>query len=202
MVQGVGSLFDVDTVRNITNKVSEIAGKHYGDSDKTDVSLRVITDHIRSTTFMVGDGVLPSNEGRGYVLRRLLRRAARHGRLLGCTKPFLHEVCDTVINENLSAYPELDEKRAYIKKVIQTEEESFAKTIDKGTEILNEMIEKLQSSGEKVLPGADVFKLHDTYGFPLDLTKEILHENGLEADEEGFQECMTVSYTHLTLPTT
>ena len=192
VMQDVDNLFEVDTVQNILKKISSIVGVDYKADPVKDISLRVITDHIRSTTFMVGDGVLPSNEGRGYVLRRLLRRAARHGRLLGCTKPFLHEVCDTVINENLSAYPELDEKRAYIKKVIQTEEESFAKTIDKGTEILNEMIEKLQSSGEKVLPGADVFKLHDTYGFPLDLTKEILHENGLEADEEGFQECMKV----------
>ena len=192
VMQDVDNLFEVDTVQNILKKISSIVGVDYKADPVKDISLRVITDHIRSTTFMVGDGVLPSIEGRGYVLRRLLRRAARHGRLLGCTKPFLHEVCDTVINENLSAYPELDEKRAYIKKVIQTEEESFAKTIDKGTEILNEMIEKLQSSGEKVLPGADVFKLHDTYGFPLDLTKEILHENGLEADEEGFQECMKV----------
>ena len=192
IAQNVDNLFEVDTIQNIMKHIAKIAGVEYHTDEKSDVSLRVITDHIRSTTFMIGDGVMPSNSGRGYVLRRLLRRAARHGRLLGCTKPFLHEVCDTVINENLSAYPELDEKRAYIKKVIQTEEESFAKTIDKGTEILNEMIEKLQSSGEKVLPGADVFKLHDTYGFPLDLTKEILHENGLEADEEGFQECMKV----------
>ena len=192
VMQDVDNLFEVDTVQNILKKISSIVGVDYKADPVKDISLRVITDHIRSTVMMICDGVLPSNEGRGYVLRRLLRRAARHGRLLGCTKPFLHEVCDTVINENLSAYPELDEKRAYIKKVIQTEEESFAKTIDKGTEILNEMIEKLQSSGEKVLPGADVFKLHDTYGFPLDLTKEILHENGLEADEEGFQECMKV----------
>ena len=190
VMQDVDNLFEVDTVQNILKKISSIVGVEYKADPVKDVSLRVITDHIRSTTFMVGDGVLPSNEGRGYVLRRLLRRAARHGRLLGCTKPFLHDVCDTVINENLSAYPELDEKRAYIKKVIQTEEESFAKTIDKGTEILAEMIAGLQSSGEKTLCGADVFKLHDTYGFPLDLTKEILEEKGLSADEEGFRTLM------------
>ncbi len=190
VMQDVDNLFEVDTVQNILKKISSIVGVHYKEDEQKDVSLRVITDHIRSTTFMVGDGVLPSNEGRGYVLRRLLRRAARHGRMLGCTKPFLHEVCDTVIDENLSAYPELGEKRAYIKKVIQTEEESFAKTIDKGTEILNEMIENLIAKGEKTLDGADVFKLHDTYGFPLDLTKEILHEKGLEADEEGFKKYM------------
>ena len=189
-MQDVDNLFEVDTVQNILKKISSIVGIDYKADPVKDVSLRVITDHIRSTTFMVGDGVLPSNEGRGYVLRRLLRRAARHGRLLGCTKPFLHDVCDTVINENLSAYPELDEKRAYIKKVIQTEEESFAKTIDKGTEILGEMIAALQNSGKTTLPGADVFKLHDTYGFPLDLTKEILEEKGLSADEEGFRALM------------
>lgn len=190
VMQDVDNLFEVDTVQNILKKISSIVGVNYKQDEQKDISLRVITDHIRSTTFMVSDGVLPSNEGRGYVLRRLLRRAARHGRMLGCTKPFLHEVCDTVIDENLSAYPELGEKRAYIKKVIQTEEESFAKTIDKGTEILNEMIDALIAKGEKTLDGADVFKLHDTYGFPLDLTKEILHEKGLEADEEGFKKYM------------
>ncbi len=192
VMQDVDNLFEVDTVKNIMGKICSIIGVNYHDDDKKDVSIRVITDHIRSTTFMVGDGILPSNEGRGYVLRRLLRRAARHGRLLGYHKPFLHEVCDTVIDENISAYPELGEKRAYIKKVIQTEEESFAKTIDKGTEILSDMIEKLKQSGEKTLKGEDVFKLHDTYGFPLDLTKEILHENGFEADEDGFVECMKI----------
>ncbi len=190
VMQDVDNLFEVDTVQNILKRISSIVGVEYKQDAEKDVSLRVITDHIRSTTFMVGDGVLPSNEGRGYVLRRLLRRAARHGRLLGCAKPFLHEVCDTVIDENLSAYPELGEKRAYIKKVIQTEEESFAKTIDKGTEILGEMIGELIKSGGKTLPGADVFKLHDTYGFPLDLTKEILNEKGLSADEEGFHALM------------
>ena len=192
VMQDVDNLFEVDTVKNIMGKICSIIGVNYHEDDKKDVSIRVITDHIRSTTFMVGDGILPSNEGRGYVLRRLLRRAARHGRLLGYHKPFLHEVCDTVIDENLSAYPELGEKRAYIKKVIQTEEESFAKTIDKGTEILSDMIEGLKKSGEKVLKGEDVFKLHDTYGFPLDLTKEILLENGFEADEDGFAECMKI----------
>ena len=192
VMQGVDNLFEVDTVKNIMGKICDIIGVKYHDNDKSDVSIRVITDHIRSTTFMVGDGILPSNEGRGYVLRRLLRRAARHGRLLGYHKAFLYEVCDTVIDENISAYPELGEKRAYIKKVIQTEEESFAKTIDKGTDILNEMIENLKKSGEKVLKGEDVFKLHDTYGFPVDLTKEILLEQGFEADEAGFAECMKI----------
>ncbi|MCM1165790.1 MAG: alanine--tRNA ligase [Lachnospiraceae bacterium] len=192
VMQGVDNLFEVDTVKNIMGKICSIIGVNYRDDEQKDVSIRVITDHIRSTTFMVGDGILPSNEGRGYVLRRLLRRAARHGRLLGYHKAFLYEVCDTVIDENLSAYPELAEKRAYIKKIIQTEEESFAKTIDKGTEILSEMIEELKKSGEKTLKGEDVFKLHDTYGFPLDLTKEILHENGFEADEDGFAECMKI----------
>lgn len=190
VMQDVDNLFEVDTVQNILKKISSIVGVQYKQDAEKDVSLRVITDHIRSTTFMVGDGVLPSNEGRGYVLRRLLRRAARHGRLLGYTKPFLHDVCDTVIDENLSAYPELDEKRAYIKKVIQTEEESFARTIDKGTEILGEMVAALEKSGEKTLSGADVFKLHDTYGFPLDLTREILEEKGLSVDEDGFRTLM------------
>ena len=190
VMQGVDNLFEVDTVQNIMKKICSIIGVNYKEDANKDVSIRVITDHIRSTTFMVGDGVLPSNEGRGYVLRRLLRRAARHGRMLGYKQPFLYEVCDTVINENLSAYPELDEKRAYIKKVIQTEEESFAKTVDKGTEILADMIAALKAKGEKTLCGADVFKLHDTYGFPLDLTKEILTENGLEADEDGFHTLM------------
>ena len=192
VMQDVDNLFEVDTVQNIMKKICSIVGVEYKADPQKDISIRVITDHIRSTTFMVGDGVLPSNEGRGYVLRRLLRRAARHGRMLGYTGPFLYEVCDTVIDENLSAYPELDEKRAYIKKVIRTEEESFAKTVDKGTEILGEMIDALLAKGEKTLCGEDVFKLHDTYGFPLDLTKEILSEKGLSADEEGFHECMKV----------
>ena len=192
VMQDVDNLFEIDTVQNIMKRICGIVGVNYKDDPKKDISIRVITDHIRSTTFMVGDGVLPSNEGRGYVLRRLLRRAARHGRMLGYTEAFLYQVCDTVIDENLTAYPELAEKREYVKKVIKTEEESFAKTVDKGTEILNEMIEALLASGEKTLKGEDVFKLHDTYGFPLDLTKEILEEKGLEADEEGFHQCMKV----------
>lgn len=192
VMQDVDNLFEVDTVKNIMGKICSIVGVNYHDDDKKDISIRVITDHIRSTTFMVGDGILPSNEGRGYVLRRLLRRAARHGRLLGYNKPFLYEVCDTVIDENLSAYPELNEKRSYIKKVIQTEEESFAKTIDNGSAILDEMIDGLIKKGETTLSGENVFKLHDTYGFPLDLTKEILAERGLVADEAGFAECMKV----------
>ncbi len=192
VMQDVDNLFEVDTVRNIMKKISSIVGVAYHDDPQKDVSIRVITDHIRSTTFMAGDGVLPSNEGCGYVMRRLLRRAARHGRMLGCDKPFLHEVCDTVIDENLSAYPELGEKRAYIKMVIQTEEESFAKTIDNGMEILSGMIDELKKSGGDTLSGEDVFKLHDTYGFPLDLTREILGEKGLKVDEDGFHECMRV----------
>ena len=147
VVQGVGSLFDVDTVRNITNKVSEIAGKHYGESDKTDVSLRVITDHIRSTVMMICDGVIPSNEGRGYVLRRLLRRAVRHGKLLGIDKPFMSDVASTVINESGGAYPELVEKQKYIHKVIENEEASFNKTIDSGLAILNDKIAASDGKG-------------------------------------------------------
>ena len=186
VVQGVGSLFDVDTVRNITNKVSEIAGKHYGESDKTDISLRVITDHIRSTVMMICDGVIPSNEGRGYVLRRLLRRAARHGRMLGISRPFLVELVETVIQSSESAYPELREHDAYIKKVIGTEEANFARTIDAGMNILNNMIDGLEKAHQHLLKGLDVFKLNDTFGFPLDLTKEIAAEQGIEIDEDGF----------------
>ena len=162
VMQGVDNIFEVDTVQNIMKHISKIAGIEYKKDAKKDVSLRVITDHIRSTTFMVGDGILPSNEGRGYVLRRLLRRAARHGRLLGVTRPFLTEVCDTVINENANAYPELAEKRDYIKKIIGVEEEAFAKTIDKGTELLNQFTDKLAAEGSKVLSGDDAFKLSDT----------------------------------------
>ncbi len=188
--QDVYSLFDVDTVMNITNHVTAITGAAYGQSYKTDVSLRVITDHIRSTTFMIGDGVLPSNEGRGYVLRRLLRRAARHGRLLGINGTFLHTVCDTVIQENISAYPELGEKQDYIKKVILNEEENFARTIDTGLNLLGNEIEALKTTGAKVLSGENAFKLYDTYGFPLDLTRDILEEQGFDVDEEGFNICM------------
>ncbi|MDE5946160.1 MAG: alanine--tRNA ligase [Oscillospiraceae bacterium] len=186
VMQGVDNLFEVDTVQNIMKHISKIAGVDYKKDEKSDVSLRVITDHIRSTTFMVGDGVMPSNEGRGYVLRRLLRRAARHGKMLGITKPFLCEVCDTVIDENKSAYPELAEKREYIKKIISVEEESFAKTIDKGSDLLSSLIENAKDS--KTLSGDDAFKLSDTYGFPIDLTVEICQEKGILVDTERFNE--------------
>lgn len=187
-MQSVDNIFEVDTVQNIMKHISSIAGVNYKTDKKKDVSLRVITDHIRSTTFMVGDGIMPSNEGRGYVLRRLLRRAARHGRLLGITKPFLCEVCDTVINENEKAYPELAEKRDYIKKIIGVEEESFAKTVDKGTELLNGLTDALAKEGKTVLSGDDAFKLSDTYGFPIDLTVEICEEKGLTVDRDRFTE--------------
>jgi len=186
IMQGVNSLFEVDTVKNIMEHVSRVAGIPYGENQKTDISLRVITDHIRSTTFMVSDGILPSNEGRGYVLRRLLRRAARHGKLLGIEKPFLFEISETVIHESKDAYPELEEKRNYIKKVIRIEEERFDETIDQGLSILNQYMEELKAENSKVLSGEKAFKLYDTYGFPIDLTKEILSEQGIEVDEEGF----------------
>jgi len=188
--QNVESLFDVDTVMNITHKVSEITGAHYGESEKRDVSLRVITDHIRSATFMICDGILPSNEGRGYVLRRLLRRAARHGKLLGVNKPFLYEVVDTVIHENECQYPDLREKQAYITKVIHTEEENFARTIDGGMKIFGEMLADHKDKGETVFSGADAFKLYDTFGFPIDLTIEMAADEGLTVDEAGFQTLM------------
>ena len=184
IMQGVDNLFLVDTVQNIMKHICRIAGVQYGDSEKTDVSLRVITDHIRSTTFMIGDGVMPSNEGRGYVLRRLLRRAARHGRLLGIHEPFLAQVCDTVIEENKNAYPERLEKKDFIKKLISVEEESFAKTIDQGMQMLNNLMD---SADVNVLSGEDAFRLNDTFGFPLDLTKEIIAERGMRVDEEEFQ---------------
>lgn len=189
-VQGVDNLFEVDTVQNIMKHICRIAGTEYKKDEKTDVSLRVITDHIRSTVFMVGDGVMPSNEGRGYVLRRLLRRAARHGRLIGIDKPFLCEVCDTVINENKNAYPELEEKKSYIKKIISVEEENFAKTIDKGMEMLGNLISALSADGKTILSGEDAFKLNDTYGFPIDLTLEILQEKGMSVDMPKFEECV------------
>ncbi len=188
--QNVDSLFDVDTVMNITNKVSEITGATYGQSHKMDVSLRVITDHIRSATFMIGDGILPSNEGRGYVLRRLLRRAARHGKLLGVNEPFLYKVCDMVIHENRNAYPDLVEKQDYITRVIKVEEENFAKTIDTGLRILNDLVESHKAKGETVFSGEDAFKLYDTYGFPLDLTQDILEEQGMTVDEVAFTALM------------
>ena len=190
IMQGVNTLFDVDTVMNITKHVSQITGVTYGQSEKTDVSLRVITDHIRSTTMLISDGILPSNEGRGYVLRRLLRRAARHGKLLGVTKPFLYEICQTVINESKEAYPELEEKREYITKVIKVEEENFNKTIDAGMKILGEMVEEMKAKGETVMSGENSFKLYDTYGFPIDLTIEILEEQNMTVDLEAFNTLM------------
>lgn len=190
VLQGVDNLFEVDTVQNIMKHVSDIAHVRYGENTKTDVSLRVITDHIRSTTFMVGDGVIPSNEGRGYVLRRLLRRAARHGRLIGITEPFLYTVCDTVINENKSAYPELAEKADYIKKHIRVEEERFARTIDQGMELLGELVQAAVKNGGTVFDGAEAFRLYDTFGFPIDLTREIVEENGLTVDEAAFERLM------------
>ncbi len=190
VMQGVENLFEVDTMQNIMNHVSTIAHVRYGDDKKTDVSLRVITDHIRSTAFMVGDGVIPSNEGRGYVLRRLLRRAARHGRLIGITEPFLHKVCDTVIHENKGAYPELAEKSEYIKKHIRVEEERFARTIDQGMELLAELVDATLKAGGSVFSGAEAFKLYDTFGFPIDLTREIVEENKLTIDEAEFERLM------------
>ena len=188
--QGVPSLFDVDTVMNITRKVTEITGASYGQSHATDVSLRVITDHIRSATFMICDGVLPSNEGRGYVLRRLLRRAARHGKLLGVNDPFLYTVCDTVIHENEGHYPELRERQDYITKVIRVEEENFAKTIDSGLKIFGDMLSEHKAKGETTFSGADAFKLYDTYGFPIDLTLEMVEEQGMKLDEAEFHKQM------------
>ena len=184
VMQDVDNLFEVDTVQNIMKHIIRIAGINYHDDANKDISLRVITDHIRSTTFMVGDGVTPSNSGRGYVLRRLLRRAARHGRLIGIGRPFLAEVCETVIAENANAYPNLVEKMDYIKTVIANEEQSFYKTIDSGLGLLNEMMEKSQGG---VLSGEDAFKLQDTYGFPIDLTKEIAAEKNMTVDEEKFR---------------
>jgi len=184
--QNVGSLFEVDTVMNITRKVSEITGATYKEDAKKDVSLRVITDHIRSGVMMICDGVLPSNEGRGYVLRRLLRRAARHGKILGVNRPFLFEVIETVVRENEIAYPDLREKQGYITKVIRTEEENFAKTIDGGMKIFGELLAVHKEKGETVFSGADAFKLYDTYGFPVDLTAEMVEEEGMTLDRTGF----------------
>ncbi|MEG1918184.1 MAG: alanine--tRNA ligase [Oscillospiraceae bacterium] len=186
--QNVNSLFDVDTVRHITDHVSKITGATYGAAHKTDVSLRVITDHIRSAVMMICDGVLPSNEGRGYVLRRLLRRAARHGKTLGVNHPFLFEVVETVIGENEFAYPDLREKQGYITKVVRTEEENFSKTIDDGIKIFNELL--TAHAGEKQFSGADAFKLYDTFGFPFDLTEEMLEENGMTVSRKEFDTLM------------
>ena len=190
VMQGVDNLFEVDTVQNIMQHICRIAGITYKEDPKKDVSLRVITDHVRSTTFMVGDGVTPANEGRGYVLKRLLRRAARHGKMLGIQEPFLYQVAETVIHENENAYPELAEKKDLICKIIRHEEESFAKTIDKGTELLNMFLDRVSSDSLSMLSGADAFKLSDTYGFPLDLTMEIAAERGIKVDEDKFRELM------------
>ena len=192
IMQGVDNLFEVDTVRNIMNHISKIAGVTYKKDAKTDVSLRVITDHIRSTVMMVSDGVIPSNEGRGYVLRRLLRRAARHGKLLGIKNEFLYEVADTVIDESKQGYPELAEKREYIKRIIRIEEERFAKTIEGGLAILNDYIKELKDAKTAVLAGEKAFKLNDTYGFPIDLTVEICSEAGVTVDLEGYQKELSV----------
>ena len=192
VVQDVDSIFDVDTIKALRDHVCRLAGKDYGKEYKDDVSIRVITDHIRSVTFMISDGIMPSNEGRGYVLRRLLRRACRHGRLLGIHKGFLPELAETVIEGSKDGYPELEEKKEFILKVITKEEEQFNKTIDQGLGILSDMIVDMESKGEKTLNGEDAFRLYDTYGFPLDLTKEILEEKELGVDEEGFHACMEV----------
>ena len=187
IMQGVDNIFEVDTVQNTMKKISEIAGVKYHDDAKNDVSLRVITDHVRSSTFMIGDGVIPSNNGRGYVLRRLIRRACRHGRLLGVNEPFLYKVCETVLEDNKVAYPELQDKAELIKKVILSEEESFGKTIDAGLARLDEYIENTDGT---VFSGEDAFKLNDTFGFPLDLTKDVLEERGMTVDEEKFNELL------------
>ncbi len=190
IMQGVDNLFEVDTVRNIMKKISEIADVEYGDDAQSDVSLRVITDHIRSTTFMIADGVQVSNEGRGYVLRRLLRHAARHGKLLGVNDPFLYKIVDTVIEENRTAYPELEGKADYIKKIIETEEKRFSETINDGLSILETYVSELKEEGKTELSGDKAFKLYDTYGFPVDITIEILSEQGITVNRDQFDECM------------
>ena len=190
VMQGVDNLFEVDTVRKILNTVCAISGKSYGENAKDDISIRVVTDHIRSATFMICDGVIPSNEGRGYVLRRILRRACRFGKLLGINRAFLCELCEVVIGENISAYPELAEKKAYILKVISNEEERFDATIDAGLSILNNIIDDAIKTEKAVISGEDVFRLYDTFGFPIDLTREIIEEKGLSIDEETFVRLM------------
>lgn len=192
VVQDVDSIFDVDTIKALRDHVSKLANKEYGKDYNTDVSLRVITDHVRSVTFMISDGIMPSNEGRGYVLRRLLRRACRHGRLLGIEGNFLPELAETVIAGSKDGYPELEEKKEFILKVIAKEEEQFNKTIDQGLGILSDMIANMEEKGEKTLSGEDAFRLYDTYGFPLDLTKEILEEKDLDVDEDGFHAAMEI----------
>lgn len=190
IMQGVDTIFDVDTIKHILNTIEKMAGVEYGKGEKTDISIRIITDHIRAVSFLVADGVLPSNEGRGYVLRRLLRRAARHGKLLGIKENFLYKLVDEVIKVSGEAYPELVEKENYIKKVIRIEEEKFNETIEQGMEILASYISQLKQNGETILSGENAFKLYDTYGFPIDLTKEILEEEHLSIDEEAFNEEM------------
>ena len=190
IMQGVTSLFEVDTIRKVLDHAASIAGVKYGENADTDISLRVITDHIRSTVFLVSDGVLPGNEGRGYVLRRLLRRAARHGRLLGVKEAFLYKIAKTVAEESRTAYPELEEKFEYIEKVIKTEEERFSETIDQGLVILNDYIKELKENNENVLSGENTFRLYDTFGFPIDLTKEIVEEAGMKVDEDSFNSLM------------
>ena len=187
VMQGVDNLFEVDTIQRIMEHASRIAGVRYKENEEADVSLRVITDHIRSTTMLIGDGVLPSNEGRGYVLRRLLRRAARHGRLLGIDRPFLYDIAATVIEENKTAYPELVDQKDFIQKLIRTEEESFGKTIDQGLELLNELMANAKGN---TIAGEDAFRLYDTFGFPLDLTRDIVEEKGFSVDEATFEEKM------------
>ena len=186
VVQDVDSIFDVDTICALREKVCEIAGKKYHENEKDDISIRLITDHMRSATFMISDGIMPTNEGRGYVLRRLIRRAARHGRLLGIEGEFLAKLSETVIEGSKDGYPELEEKKDFILKVLTNEENQFGKTIDQGLKILAEMESDMQKKGVSILDGQDAFRLYDTYGFPMDLTREILEEKGYQIDEEGF----------------
>ena len=190
VMQGVNSLFEVDTIRSVLELTAKIAGVEYGRDPQTDIGLRVITDHIRSTTMLIADGVMPSNEGRGYVLRRLLRRAARYGRLLNISRPFLVELAEEAIRQSQDAYPELREHRSYILTLIEKEEESFNRTIDKGQALLDSMVRDAKTAGMSELNAEDVFRLHDTYGFPLDLTREIASEQGLTVDEAGFVKAM------------
>ena len=190
VVQDVDTVFDINTMKAIRDRVCTVAGTAYQEDEKKDVSIRLITDHIRSATFMISDGIMPTNEGRGYVLRRIIRRAARHGRMLGIEGTFMADFAKTVIEECKDGYPELDEKRDFIFKVLTQEEEKFSRTIDQGLAILSDMEEKMQAAGETVLSGENAFKLYDTYGFPVDLTCEILEEKGFSIDEEGFQSAM------------
>ena len=190
VMQDVESVFDIDTMKAIRDKVCSFCNKKYKENEKDDISIRLITDHIRSSTFMISDGILPSNEGRGYVLRRLIRRAARHGKMLGIKDTFLNKLADTVIENSKKGYPELEDKKTFIKKVLLEEEERFAKTIDQGLSILKELCTKLHDEKKNILSGEDVFKLYDTYGFPVDLTAEIISEHNFTYDKEGFDKCM------------